>query len=335
MFLIISLPKLFAFMVRKFLLPDKVFLFSVFILSTLLFVQGNVDICHNVYPHFHANEENCTLVCSLKFQHAVSSVHSDEVALCIKNSSLAVFCVNPIDCRQYHVGAYCKMIPCLCKSEDSYIFHSSLKIKKVNTCVVSAKHLSLDMPIVPFPWKTLLIVCAIVFVFAACLICLRWVSPLIRSMQAKRASRINRERQAVPLEDNARLFTSVSQQNDSTPFTYYFPQGMPRIYRASPRRVQHSHRSSSRTRYTTCAQTEGSLSGILANQDKPPPYETAIQLPPPAYEDVEQAINDSTSNNTNLQTNSQRIEIHNPDNNSIPIINNTSSVLPSTSSVVS
>ncbi|KFM75921.1 hypothetical protein X975_15642, partial [Stegodyphus mimosarum] len=215
MFLIISLPKLFAFMVRKFLLPDEVFLSSVFMLSTLLFVQGNVDICHNVYPPFHGNEENCTLVCSLKFQHAVSSVHSDEVALCVKNSSLAVFCVNPLDCRQYHVGAYCKMIPCLCKSEDSYIFHSSLKIKKVNTCVVSAKHLSLDMPIVPFPWKTLLIVCAIVFVFAACLICLRWVSPLIRSMQAKRASRINRERQAVPLEDNARLFTSVSQQNDS------------------------------------------------------------------------------------------------------------------------
>lgn len=94
-------------------------------------------------------------------------------------------------------------------------------------------------------------------------------------MHAKRSSRNTRERQTAPTEDNTSLFPPVSQPSDSTPFTYYFPQSLPRIYRASPRRSHRSHRSS-RARYTSCAQAEGTLS--RANEDKPPPYETAIQV---------------------------------------------------------
>lgn len=97
-------------------------------------------------------------------------------------------------------------------------------------------------------------------------------------MRAKRSSRHNRERQAAPSEDNASLFPPVTQPSDSTPFSYYIPQGLPRIYRASPRRSQRSHRSSSRARYTTCAQAEASPSATLSKDDKPPPYETAIQV---------------------------------------------------------
>lgn len=95
-------------------------------------------------------------------------------------------------------------------------------------------------------------------------------------MHAKRSTRNNRgERRTVPTEDNTSLCPPVNQPSDSTPFTYYFPQGLPRIYRSSPRRSQRSHRSS-RARYATCAQVEGTLS--RANEDKPPPYETAIQV---------------------------------------------------------
>lgn len=100
----------------------------------------------------------------------------------------------------------------------------------------------------------------------------------IRSMQLKRATRENRERQT-PSSDNATLFcpgASGQNDNNATPFTYYFPRGMPRIYRANPRTAQGTVRASSRARYVTCAQAEGTLT--LGNQDKPPPYETAIQV---------------------------------------------------------
>ncbi|XP_054710400.1 uncharacterized protein LOC129220086 [Uloborus diversus] len=277
-------------------------------------VQGNVQVCHSVIPPIQGLEyENCTMVCSLKFQHAVSAITSDELTLCVKNSTVAVFCANHADCRQYHIGAYCKMIPCLCTAKTgppgSFIFDPSFKVPRLSTCVVSAKYVNPDLPIVPFPWKTLLIVCAIVFAFATCLICLRWLSPIIRSMQAKRNSRGNRERPTATQEE-ANLFVPANQQSDSTPFTYYIPQGLPRIYRANPRRSQRSRRASSRARYATCSQAEASLSRTQANQDKPPPYETAIQLPPPTYEDVERAINESQnqSADNSTQTNNQRVE---------------------------
>lgn len=96
-------------------------------------------------------------------------------------------------------------------------------------------------------------------------------------MHAKRSSRNNRQRQAVSSEDNTSLFPPVAQPSDSTPFTYYFPQGLPRIYRASPRRSQRIHRAS-RARYTNCAQGERTVSRTLSNEDKPPPYEAAIQV---------------------------------------------------------
>ncbi|KAG8181627.1 hypothetical protein JTE90_015272 [Oedothorax gibbosus] len=278
-----------------------------FLAFPLLFVEGNVEVCYNVQPPDRANNiHNCSLVCTLKFEYVVSGVHNEELALCMKNTSKAVNCEKHVDCRKHHTGAFCKTIPCLCKadqsSEESYIIRSSVRMPKINTCVVPARHVNPDMPIVPFPWRTLLYVAAIVFLFASCLVCLRWLSPLIRSMQLKRATRENPDRQTAG--DSASLFCSASGNSESasTPFTYYFPRGMPRIYRASPRGSHGSSRASTRARYVTCAMAEGTVT--LSGQDKPPPYETAIQLPPPAYEDVERAVIESGNNF------SQRVEVH-------------------------
>lgn len=63
--------------------------------------------------------------------------------LCL-DTSLAVFCVNHNDCRQYHIGAYCKMIPCLCRAKtgppEAYIIDSFFGAHKINTCVGKMFH---------------------------------------------------------------------------------------------------------------------------------------------------------------------------------------------------
>ncbi|GIY57728.1 uncharacterized protein CEXT_122631 [Caerostris extrusa] len=121
--------------------------------------------------------ENCSLVCSLKFEYVVTGVHLDELVLCSKNSTNAVSCMSHVDCRQYHPAAYCKTIPCLCKTVqspfNSYIFDSTMKIPKLKACVVLSRSIDPDLPLVPFPWKTLLIVIGIVLMFATCLACIK------------------------------------------------------------------------------------------------------------------------------------------------------------------
>ncbi|GIY57729.1 hypothetical protein CEXT_122641 [Caerostris extrusa] len=146
-------------------------------------------------------------------------------------------------------------------------------------------------------------------------------------MQAKRTTRENIERDEESPEDNTSLFSTPQQansiptpqqcDNSSTPINYYYPRGIcifratPRtIFRANQRAPQSSNRPSSRARYVTCAQAEGTLSGgTLSNQDKPPPYETAIQLPPPSYEEVERAIFESRNEDSREI---QQVEVHVP-----------------------
>ncbi|GFW81464.1 uncharacterized protein TNCV_2881421 [Trichonephila clavipes] len=315
---------------RNHYLGHKLFIYLLTFLYTFQCVQGRVEVCQNVQALSHKSDfENCSLVCSLKFEYVVSGVHLDELVLCSKNTTNAVLCHNHVECRQIHPGSYCKVIPCLCKTiqvpYNSYIFDSSLKMPKLNACVVSSRSIDPDMPLVPFPWKTLLIVIGVVFLFATCLMCVKRLSPLIRSMQAKRTTRANRENQGELPEDNTSLFSATPQQNDttstlqpcentSTPINFYYPRGIC-IFRANPRHIfgttprasQNSNRASSRARYVTCSQAEGTLSGTLANQDKPPPYEAAVQLPPPSYEEVERAILESR-NEGRSQT--QQVEVH-------------------------
>ncbi|XP_055942767.1 uncharacterized protein LOC129972596 [Argiope bruennichi] len=293
-------------------------------------VQGNAEVCQNLQMISHPSDiENCSLVCSLKFEYVVSGVHLDELVLCRKNTTTAVMCGSHGECRHYHPGAYCKVITCLCKtvqvSFNSFTFDPNKKIPKLNACVVSSRNFDPDLPLVPFPWKTLMIVIGIVLLFATFLACIKWLTPLIRSMQAKRTTRENRHGQSELPEDNTSLFSSAPQQNEnastsqqcdstSTPINYYYPRGIcifranPRtIFRANPRASQSSNRASSRARYVTCSQAEGTLSGTLSNQDKPPPYETAIQLPPPSYEEVERAILESRNEGFGRI---QQVEVH-------------------------
>ncbi|XP_015923738.1 uncharacterized protein [Parasteatoda tepidariorum] len=276
-------------------------------LCVIITVEGQIELCHDVYAPFlqHEVQDNCTLVCTLKLQHAVSNVHDDELALCVKNSSIAIFCTNHGDCRHYHVGAYCKMIPCFCRSRDGkseFFVLDAFKIPRLHTCVVSARYVNPELPIIPFPWKTLLIVFTIIITFLLCLVAIKCLSKRIRKWQAKRIR--GDARQRMTTEDNATLFTQSNpnahiQNEYSTPFTTYFPRGMPRIYRANPRSSQHRVRQMQRAHYTACAQAETSLCDTLSNQDKPPPYEAAVQALPPSYEDVERALHEE-----------ERVEIH-------------------------
>lgn len=154
------------------------------------------------YPWFHSPDikeaqSNCTGTLGCSLQKPYSSLSHQEFALCSRDGRTGILCNTDSDCRSFMETSYCKKAFCLCEERGIDRFYSRVDANSAITtyqfCAASADIRSIHIPLVLFPWRTLMIIFGTLVMTGLLLMTLKWISPIITTIRDYHGSEISQQ----------------------------------------------------------------------------------------------------------------------------------------------